>query len=142
MRAKLVPALLACLIVAGCMTAAADGHLRHTAPLADPSDYRIDSLEIICFEPDVYNISDEVKTFAFQLQVGDEFSEVQVNEVQPGGLAHLHIFEGYWSPGPEHDRLVKLAEREPCNLWVFDAAAPDGVAFASGGAENRVSSSD
>lgn len=77
-------------------------------------------MDDFCFEPDVFNTSGEVKHFAFQLQLGSEYSEVQFKELQPGALAHLHIFDSYWTPGPEQDRLIALAGREPCTLLVFD----------------------
>jgi len=99
---------------------ASSAHERHGATLADPSDYRIEAFDDFCFEPDVHNTTDEAKSFAFQLQIGDEYSEVLRREVNPGRLAHLHIFVGYWTPGPEQDRLIELAASAPCTLLVFD----------------------
>jgi len=93
---------------------------RHDGTLADPADYRIEGFDNFCFEPDVFNISGEQKTFAFQLLLGAEYSEVHTHTLDDGRFAHLHIFKGFWTPGEEQDRLISLAAVAPCELLVFE----------------------
>lgn len=93
---------------------------RHEGTLADAADYEIQGFDNFCFEPDVFNVSGETKTFAIQLQVGAEYSEVHTYTLDDGRFAHLHIFEGFWTPGEEQQRLIVLAEVASCQLLVFD----------------------
>jgi len=95
---------------------------RHNGTLANPSDYEVQNFGDFCFEPDVFNISGENRTFTIQLQIGDEFSEVHTDTLEDGGRSHLHLFAGYWAPGPEQLRLIHLADTQPCTLLVFDDA--------------------
>jgi|GEM_PF-1453003 len=93
---------------------------RFDGTLASESDYEVQNFGDFCFEPDVFNVSGETKTFTIQLQIGDEFSEPHHDTLDDGERSHLHLFAGYWSPGAEQLRLVHLADTQPCALLVFD----------------------
>lgn len=92
---------------------------------ADPADYRIDSMDGFCWEPDVFNTSGQSRHFEFQLQVGQEpgkvmYSETHSATLAPGERAHLHVMDAYWSVTKMHFEVVALARTSGCTLHVFD----------------------
>jgi len=96
---------------------------RHDGTVVDPHHYRVEQ-NLPCFEPDVFNLTNEHQVYAFQLLLGSEYSEVQVQEVAPGEFAHLHLFTDVWTQGPQRERLIDKAEDTECTLLVFDTRSP------------------
>lgn len=111
----------AVVVLAG-LTTTACGQGLHGGTPADSAHYDIQGLDILCFEPDVFNTDTTERAFAFQLQLGDdEFSEMHRSVLPPGGQAHLHIMNGFWEPGSDdEDRLLDKAGTVGCILHVFD----------------------
>lgn len=90
----------------------------HAGVRAADESYRVEQ-NMPCFEPDVFNLTERTQVFAVQLQVGTEYSEVQVVQIEPNGAAHLHLFDAVWTLGPERDRLIEKADDMGCALLVF-----------------------
>jgi len=105
--------------VAFCLLASACGsdQEQFQGTLADPADYRVESPDM-CFELDVFNISETDQTFIVQLLIGSEYSEAHRTTIPAGRSDHLHLFPEAWTGEAGFARVLALSETF-CQTLVF-----------------------